>query len=100
MTAARRALTRCTPLLRAATRRPAPVLSALRAPPRTIPARRTAAFSTMSPLQSSAPPAAAPQQYDAEVADIAAYVHNYRIDSDLAVRSLPYNMLLLILTKA
>ena len=98
MTAARRALTRCTPLLRTPTRRPTPVLSALRAPQtavgRTTPARRSAAgFSTMSPLQSGAPPAAAPQQYDAEVADIAAYVHNYKIDSELAVRPPPFTRL-------
>jgi 2-methylcitrate dehydratase len=41
----------------------------------------------MSPLQSGAPPAAAPQQYDAEIADIAGYVHNYKVDSELAVRA-------------
>ncbi|KAI9823429.1 MAG: ATP-binding cassette transporter CGR1 [Thelocarpon impressellum] len=39
----------------------------------------------MTSLQSSAPAAAAPREYDPEIKDIAGYVHNYKIDSDLAL---------------
>lgn len=45
-------------------------------------------FSTMSKLQSNAPPAAAVREYDSELTDIASYVHNTPIDSDLAVSDL------------
>lgn len=39
----------------------------------------------MSKLQSGAPPAAVPREYDPEIKDIASYVHNYEINSDLAL---------------
>lgn len=45
--------------------------------------RQTSKFSTMSPLQ------AAPvleREYDPEIKDMADYVHNYKVDSELAVR--------------
>ena len=38
----------------------------------------------MSP-QSEAPPAKAPE-FDSEIKDMAEYIHNYKIDSELAVR--------------
>jgi hypothetical protein len=42
-------------------------------------------FSTMSPLQSGAPPPPQAREYDPEIKDIASYVHNTPINSDLAV---------------
>ncbi|KAF1991546.1 2-methylcitrate dehydratase [Aulographum hederae CBS 113979] len=45
----------------------------------------SAAFSTMSPLQSGAPAvAASANEYDKETKDMADYIHNYKVDSDLA----------------
>ena len=41
-------------------------------------------FSTMSPLQSGAPPPPQAREYDPEIKDIASYVHNTPINSDLA----------------
>lgn len=52
---------------------------------RTSAALRTSSFSTMSKLQSGAPPAPVAREYDPEIKDIASYVHNTPIDSDLAV---------------
>jgi 2-methylcitrate dehydratase len=46
---------------------------------------KTTAFSTMSKLQSGAPPAPTTREYDPEIVDIASYVHNTPIESDLAV---------------
>jgi len=40
----------------------------------------------MSPLQSGAPPPPQAREYDPEIKDIASYVHNTPIVSDLAVR--------------
>lgn len=54
---------------------------------RTSAALRTSSFSTMSKLQSGAPPAPVAREYDPEIKDIASYVHNTPIDSDLAVRN-------------
>lgn len=48
--------------------------------------RQISKFSTMSPLQ------AAPvleREYDPEIKDMADYIHNYKVDSELAVRSSP-----------
>lgn len=42
-------------------------------------------FSAMSPLQSGAPPPPQAREYDPEIKDIASYVHNTPINSDLAV---------------
>jgi 2-methylcitrate dehydratase len=47
-----------------------------------------ASFSTMSPLQSGAPAPTGPQKYDTEISDMASYIHNYKIDSELAVSQL------------
>ena len=72
-----------------------PAARALRAPlsltPRTaLPASRNTLtfrqFSVMSPLQSGAPPLPQAREYDPEIKDIASYVHNTPINSDLAVR--------------
>lgn len=41
----------------------------------------------MTSLQASAP-ASTDKSYDPEIKDMADYVHNYKVDSDLAVRSL------------
>jgi 2-methylcitrate dehydratase len=42
-------------------------------------------FSTMSSLKSSAPPVASKREYDPEIKDIASYIHNTPVDSELAV---------------
>ena len=42
-------------------------------------------FSVMPPLQSGAPPPPQAREYDPEIKDIANYVHNTPINSDLAV---------------
>lgn len=47
-----------------------------------LPASSRASFSAMSALRAERPASA----YDPEIADVANYVHNYNIDSDLAVR--------------
>ena len=49
--------------------------------------KRSRPFSTMSALKSNAPIPSAPREFDPEIKDIADYVHNYKIDSDLAVRN-------------
>ncbi|KAK2747138.1 ATP-binding cassette transporter CGR1 [Myotisia sp. PD_48] len=46
--------------------------------------RSAAPFSTMSALRSSAPPPSGPREYDPEIVDMASYIHNKKIDSDLA----------------
>jgi hypothetical protein len=48
---------------------------------------RAAGFSTMAALKSNAPPSTAVREYDPEINDMANYIHNYKIDSDLAVCS-------------
>lgn len=49
-----------------------------------------ASISSVAPLRSSVPVAAAGvREYDPEIKDMASYVHNYKIDSDLAVSSIP-----------
>src|SRR6187402_1171521 len=53
------------------------------AAPQRVPAFKQ--FSTMSPLQSGAPPPPQAREYDPEIKDIASYVHNTPINSDLAV---------------
>lgn len=42
-------------------------------------------FSTMAARQSAAPPAQADKSYDPEIKDMANYIHEYNVDSDLAV---------------
>ena len=44
-----------------------------------------ASFSTMPALNYSAPPPAGVREYDPEIKDMAGYIHNYKIDSELAV---------------
>lgn len=46
---------------------------------------KTSSFSTMSKLQSNAPPSQVAREYDPEIKDIASFVHNTPIESDLAV---------------
>ena len=50
--------------------------------------RSTPTFSTMASLKSGAEVAAASKEYDPEIVDMAKYIHNYNIDSDVAVRSI------------
>ncbi|EXJ80202.1 2-methylcitrate dehydratase [Capronia coronata CBS 617.96] len=50
-------------------------------------------FSTSSPAKSSQPSKAPAQAYDPEILDIANYVHNYNIDSDLALDTSRYILL-------
>ena len=47
--------------------------------------KKTAYFSTMSVLNSDAPAAIGGRRFDPEIKDMASYIHNYKIDSDLAV---------------
>jgi len=44
-----------------------------------------ASFSSMPALNYSAPPPTGPREYDPEIKDMASYIHNYKIDSELAV---------------
>lgn len=46
---------------------------------------RTPQFSTMAALQSAAPPVSGDKTYDPEIQDMASYIHQYKVDSDLAV---------------
>jgi 2-methylcitrate dehydratase len=39
-------------------------------------------------MHSAAPPPAGPREYDPEINDMAGYIHNYKVDSDLAVSEL------------
>jgi hypothetical protein len=48
----------------------------------------TSHFSTMSALKSAAPPVPSNREFDPEIKDVASYVHNTKIDSELAVRTL------------
>lgn len=49
----------------------------------------TASMSSVAPLKFSAPiVAAGVREYDPEIKDMASYVHNYKVDSDLAVSSI------------
>lgn len=45
---------------------------------------RVSHFSTMSPLQQASP--TTDKSYDPEIKDMAAYIHQYDVNSDLAVR--------------
>lgn len=61
-----------------------------------------ASISSLGPLKSSAPIAVArAREYDPEIKDMASYVHNFKIDSDLAVSFIPskYTALLCVLTE-
>jgi 2-methylcitrate dehydratase len=64
-----------------------PVVSAerIRTPQLTSQVLSTALFSTMSSLKSSAAIDTGAREYDSEINDMASYVHNYKINSDLAV---------------
>ena len=43
--------------------------------------------------KSGAPPPAAPQEFDKVISDMAEYIHQYKIDSDLAVsEKKPYKL--------
>jgi len=44
-----------------------------------------ASFTTMPSLKTSAAIDTGAREYDSEINDMASYVHNYKIDSDLAV---------------
>jgi hypothetical protein len=45
-------------------------------------------FSTMTSLKSSVPQTLSKRDYDPEIKDIASYIHNTSIDSELAVGSM------------
>ncbi|TVY40735.1 2-methylcitrate dehydratase, mitochondrial [Lachnellula subtilissima] len=62
---------------------PLSTFTAARASPRTT-TPTLKQFSTMSPLQSGAPPPPQAREYDPEIKDIASYVHHTPINSDLA----------------
>jgi len=40
----------------------------------------------MATLRSNAPAVATAREFDPEIKDMASYIHNYKVDSDLAVR--------------
>lgn len=46
---------------------------------------RVSRFSTMTSRQYAAPAASPDKTYDPEIKDLANYVHNYNVNSDLAV---------------
>jgi 2-methylcitrate dehydratase len=74
------------PTLRAPLLRASPIaLKRANFGPSTRPA--PAKFSTMAPLQSGATPPPQVREYDAEINDIASYIHHTPIQSDLAVSS-------------
>lgn len=50
-------------------------------------------FSTSAPKGSSLPSKAAPADYDQEIKDIADYIHNYKIDSEVALDTSRYILL-------
>jgi 2-methylcitrate dehydratase len=52
-----------------------------------------ASFSTSTPKTSSLAPAPSKQEYDPEISDIASYVHNFKIDSELALDTSRYILL-------
>lgn len=43
----------------------------------------------MAALKSNAPAMAGVREFDPEIKDMASYIHNYKIDSDLAVCDCP-----------
>ncbi|KAJ8609604.1 hypothetical protein MRB53_039055 [Persea americana] len=53
--------------------------------PKSYSQRPAAAFSTMTILKSDAPNPSGPKVYDPEIVDMATYIHNYELNSDLAV---------------
>ncbi|KAJ9612024.1 ATP-binding cassette transporter CGR1 [Cladophialophora chaetospira] len=60
--------------------------------PRPAPALASS-FSTSAKMASSHPSKAPEAEYDSEIVDIASYVHNYKIDSDLALDTSRYILL-------
>ena len=46
----------------------------------------------MGTLKSNAPAMAGVREFDPEIKDMASYIHNYKIDSDLAVRQDPHQV--------
>lgn len=46
---------------------------------------RASRFSTMAARQSAAPSVQGDKSYDPEIKDMATYIHQYNVDSDLAV---------------
>lgn len=46
---------------------------------------RASRFSTMAARQSAAPSVQGDKSYDPEIKDMATYIHEYNVDSDLAV---------------
>lgn len=76
-------------------RQRAPICNTIKATGRFAPTSRltqirsTAPFSTtMIPRSDAVATPAAPKEFDNEIVDMASYVHNYKIDSELAVSAL------------
>lgn len=59
----------------------------------TKPAIMATSFSTANPKASSMPSHAPKAEYDSEINDIAGYIHNYKIDSELALDTSRYILL-------
>lgn len=80
----------------AATARSSPVVLSRASFPQTVRSQQfkmASAFSTSAPKGSSMPAHAAPADYDPEIKDIANYVHNYNIDSEVALDTARYILL-------
>lgn len=69
--------------------RPIALRAAVSAPLSARTAVKASSFSTMASLKSGiAPPVSGTREYDPEITDIANYIHNVPIESELAVRML------------
>ncbi|KAK5083357.1 ATP-binding cassette transporter CGR1 [Exophiala xenobiotica] len=77
--------------------RPTPVLrpqaQSLRQPSQILRPTMASAYSTTTPKGSAMPSKAAPADYDPEIKDIASYIHNYEIKSDVAMDTARYILL-------
>lgn len=65
---------------------------ALRTAPTSARTVVASSFSTMTSLKSAAPPVSGKREYDPEIKDVANYIHNVKIDSELAVWHCPFQL--------
>jgi 2-methylcitrate dehydratase len=79
-----RRLTHSSPRTLARISRLPTLASSLNIAPR-ISVARNPRFSTMAARQSAAPAVPSDKAYDTEIQDMASYIHDYKVDSDLAV---------------
>ncbi|KAJ5822652.1 hypothetical protein N7447_004992 [Penicillium robsamsonii] len=79
-----RRLTHTSPRTLARISRLPTLASSLSISPFSVPRTRTPRFSTMAARQSAAPAVHTDKSYDPEIQDMASYIHDYKVDSDLA----------------